>query len=155
LSRRMREGESTENKFRSLLECVPDALIIMDREGRIVLVNRRTEEMFGYERAQLLGKPADTLVRKQSQAAPPDSLTSFSITSTESRILQPEAIGYPKDGRQIPLEMSFNPLETEDGLLIINTVRDCSEQIKRERRRITRQAVRRILSETATLAEAA
>ncbi|HLJ95347.1 MAG TPA: PAS domain S-box protein [Gemmataceae bacterium] len=155
LAGRMREGASTEAKFRTLLECVPDALIIMDREGRVVLVNRRTEEMFGYDRTEIVGQPADQLVRKQISNGPGDTLTSFSITGTDVRSTQPDAIGYHKDGRQIPLEMSFNPLQTEEGLLIINTVRDCSEQIKRDRRRITRQTIRRTLSEVATLPEAA
>jgi PAS domain S-box-containing protein len=153
LSKRMREEESTQTKFRTLLECVPDALIIMDREGHIVLVNRRTEEMFGYERAELLGKPAGTLVRKQ--VGNTSSETSFSITSTQVRTSRPEAIGYHKDGKQIPLDMSFSPLQTEEGLLIINTVRDCSEQINRDRRRATRQVIRRTLAEAANLAEAA
>jgi PAS domain S-box-containing protein len=154
LSKRMREEDSTQTKFRTLLECVPDALIIMDREGRIVLVNRRTEEMFGYDRKELLGQPADRLVRKQTAGSLSDSQTSFSITSTQARSTRPEALGYHKNGRQIPLEMSFSPLETKDGLLIINTVRDCTEQIRRERRRATRQDVRRTLSEAASLAEA-
>src|SRR5439155_13100447 len=76
-------------------------------------------------------------------------------TCTESKYTEPEALGYHKDGRQIPLEMSFSPLETPEGLLIINTVRDCSDKIKRDRRRVTRQAVRRALAEAGTLAEAA
>src|SRR5438874_1184381 len=67
LSKCSRQGESTEVKFRTLLECAPDALLIMDREGRIVLVNRRAEEMFGYQRGELLGKPAEKLVRKQAR----------------------------------------------------------------------------------------
>ena len=79
LCKSMQNEERTETKFRTLLECAPDALIIMDRQGRIVLVNRRTEEMFGYERAQLLGKPADSLVRKQTRTIPADAQSSLSI----------------------------------------------------------------------------
>src|SRR5438477_5733032 len=81
LFRRMQEGDNTEVKFQTLLECVPDALVIMDREGRIVLVNRRTEQMFGYESGELLRKPAETLIRKPVRNKQGESLTSFSITS--------------------------------------------------------------------------
>jgi PAS domain S-box-containing protein len=128
----------------------------MDREGRIVLVNRRTEEMFGYERAELLGKLADSLVRKQARMPPSQhSLTDVSVAGSEYTNGQPEAIAQHKDGRQIPVEISFSPLESQDGLLVISIIRDISERIKRERRRMTRQAARRILAEMTTLVTAA
>jgi PAS domain S-box-containing protein len=150
--KRMREKENTELKFRSLLEAAPDALVIMDRNGRVILVNRRAEQLFGYSRVELLGKPADNLVRRQAASTPiGPGAGDASVATSKNGSDQPEALACRKDGSTVPIEISFNPLETTDGFLVISIIRDITERIRRDHRRAARHAVRRILTEAANL----
>src|SRR5262249_52095133 len=135
----------------------PDAIIIMDKDGRIALVNTQTEKMFGYKREELIGQPVASVVRKEDRKKPGSyELVDVSVgTSTDPSQNAPDTIGRRKDGSEFPLEISFSPLETEDGLFIINSIRDVTERQTRECRRAARHAVRRILLETTTLRQAA
>ena len=105
-------GQS-EAKFRGLLESAPDAMVIADEAGRIVLVNAATERLFGYSRSQLLGKPAEMLL----PACAGEDLT-----------------GQRKDGGVFPVEISHSPLQTEDGPMESMAVRDITarKQIEAE-----------------------
>ena len=94
--------QQREAKFRGLLEAAPDAMVIVDTDGRIALVNAATERLFGYTRDELLGRPADILIPFASD----------------------EPIGVRKDGTTFPAEVSQGPLQTEDGLMVSRAIRD-------------------------------
>jgi protein-histidine pros-kinase len=115
----------SEEKFRGLLESAPDAMVIADAERRIVLVNRRTETLFGYQRTELLGGPVDMLLPERNRTSYATQLAAFRAGSAPApldRGLDLHALR--KDGREIPIELSLGLLETNNGVLVSHAVRD-------------------------------
>jgi PAS domain S-box-containing protein len=152
LRQRGREVESTQLKFRSLLESAPDAIVITDRDGRIMLVNTQTEKLFGYSRDDLLGNPVESLLRRQDLGGPgSSSLTDHTFTTGRQANPGSGFIGRCRDGKEIFVDVSSSPLQTQEGFLVISSVRDVTERKLAERRRSARHAVRRVLSEATTL----
>jgi PAS domain S-box-containing protein len=149
-------GESTEIQFRGLLEAAPEGLIIMNKDGKIILANTQAERMFGYDHQELFGQPADSLIRKQVRDISFDQVIGdYSLASSQELGAMPETLGCRKDGSAFPAEVNFSPLETRDGLLVIQSIRDVTERVAKERRRAARHAIRRILTEASTLELAA
>jgi PAS domain S-box-containing protein len=111
-----------EQKFRSLLQAAPDAMLITTAEGEIVLANSRADDIFGYSRQELLGNNIRVLV-------PSWTLSSYQVG---------EVASICKDGSTFPSEISSSPLQTEEGLLITSAIRDISER-KRAEQRIAEQ----------------
>ncbi|HYT89925.1 MAG TPA: PAS domain S-box protein, partial [Gemmataceae bacterium] len=152
IRRRMREVASTEGQFCSLLEAAPDAIIIVDRTGTIVLVNTQTEQMFGYARKELLGKTFEDIIFQDNRERAAEGASSARwATITANAENTPAFVGLCQDGRRIALEINFNPLETKGGPLLISTIRNITERAAREFHRTSRQAVRRILAEATSL----
>jgi PAS domain S-box-containing protein len=102
-----------EERFRSLLEAAPDAMLISREDGIITLVNSRTEELFGWSRELLLGRPLTMLV--------PDWCHIGRMQGVELRALR-------RDGSTFPADMTFSPLQTDEGLLITTVVRDITDR---------------------------
>src|SRR4051794_21309893 len=116
-----------EDALRAVLESVPDAVIAADSRGTIVLVNRQTEELFGYDRSDVLGRPVEILMPERFRAAHVAQRNGY---FTDPRIrpmgANLELWGRRKDGREFPVEISLSPLPTPAGLLVTTTVRDIS-----------------------------
>lgn len=122
-----------EEKFRRLLEAAPDAMVIADREGRIVLVNTQTERMFGYPPKELLGQPVETLVPETLRQEHIHHRREFN-TEPRTRTMGAglELFGRRKDGSIFPVEISLSPLEDADGLLVTAAIRDVTDRKKAE-----------------------
>jgi PAS domain S-box-containing protein len=117
-----------EQKFRSLLEAAPDAMIISSADGVISLVNSQAEAMFGYSREELIGQNIRTLVEEWSghpAAASGDSKMPDAQAWPSS---QEELWARRKNRIQFPVEISLSPLQTVEGLLLTSAIRDITER---------------------------
>jgi protein-histidine pros-kinase len=139
-----------EEKVRALLESAPDAMVIVGSDGRIVLVNRQAELLFGYERDDLLGQPVEVLVPHRFRRRHGDHRTSYFHTPT----VRPmgaglQLYGLRRDDTQFPVEISLSPIETEEGMFVSAAIRDVTDRrvaeerlqfaLERERQAMERQ----------------
>jgi PAS domain S-box-containing protein len=116
-------------RFRSLLDSAPDAMVVTDNAGKIILVNSQTEKVFGYKRDELLGREVETLMpirfrhhhlqhRRDFASAPRFRAMGEGL----------ELFGLHKDGREFPVEISLSPLETEHGVVFTSAIRDITQR---------------------------
>ncbi len=123
------ERKRTEAKFEGLLEAAPDALVGVDSEGLIRLVNTQAVRLFGYPREELLGKPVETLVPDRVRDVHPGHrLGYFQDPQARPMGVGLDLTGRRKDGTEFPAEISLSAIDTEDGMLVTAAVRDVTER---------------------------
>lgn len=116
-------------RFQALLESAPDAIVIVDGAGRIVIANGQTERLFGYERAELIGQPLEMLLPERLRARHMQH-RAFYVTEPHTRPMGTglDLVARRHDGSEFPVEISLSPLQTDEGLLITSVVRDITER---------------------------
>ena len=143
------ELRKSEARFRNFIESAQDPLLIVDRKGRIVLVNARAEAAFGYRRDELFGKPVEMLLperfREGHEAAREEY---FRFPRLRSMGEGPDLFGLRRDGTEFPVEIMLSPLETEKGTLVSASIRDIT------RRRQAEESVARLAAVVASSDEA-
>ncbi len=131
-----------EHHFHGFLETAPDAVVIIDGNGVIALVNSQTEQLFGYGRAELLGRPLEMLM--------PERYRGSHFAQTRAYTADPRArpmgsgldlFGMRKDGSEFPIDVSISPLPPQKEIFIASTIRDMTShrRLEEELRQRTRE----------------
>ena len=133
----------TDARFQSLLESAPDAIVIIDPNGQIVLANSQAERVFGYDRVELIGQPIEMLLPERLRTRH----TQHRATYDAEPHTRPMGVGLDlvarhRDGAEFPVEISLSPLQTEEGLLVTRVIRDITER-KQAADELERQVRRR------------
>ncbi|MCA9504088.1 MAG: PAS domain S-box protein [Spirochaetaceae bacterium] len=122
-----------EHRFRVAVESSPSGMLMVDADGRILLANREVERLFGYAEGELTGKSIEVLVPPQHRDAHPAWRAGFfSQPGVRSMGAGRELYGVHKDGHEVPVDVGLNPIETDEGLLVLGSVVDVTERRRAE-----------------------
>ena len=128
------QRERTEKLFQLVVESAPNAIVMVDADGKIVLVNSQTERYFGYRREELLGEAVEMLIPERMREQHPDYVRGFKNEHRARPMgLGRNLYGLRKDGSEFPVEVGLSPIETGQGLLILSAIVDISERIRIDR----------------------
>ena len=120
-----------ESRYRGLLEAAPDAMVVVNQAGEIVLLNAQAEKQFGYHRDELLGQKVKNIIPEgfaERQAA--DSLRSKEDAQAQQIGTGLELSGQRKDGSEFPIEIMLSPLQSVEGTLVTAAIRDITTRKK-------------------------
>jgi PAS domain S-box-containing protein len=129
------EEQKTDERFRLVVEAAPNAIVLVDRQGLITLVNGQTEKLFGYTRNELLDQPVEILIPTRFMEGHPGNRSSFfSRPEARSMGIGRDLFALRKDGTEFPVEIGLNPLDTPEGMLVLASIIDITERKKAEER---------------------
>jgi PAS domain S-box-containing protein len=129
-------GFDVTEQFRLAIEASPTGMLMMDHEGRIVLVNAQVEKLFGYPRQELLGQRLEVLVPRRFRGQHPRFRQAF-FGAPKARPMGAgrELHGLRKDGTEVPIEIGLNPLQTPAGEFVLSSIVDITERKRADRER--------------------
>jgi len=135
------ERKRAEERFRLVVEASPNGNVLVNDQGRIVLVNTQTEKLFGYGREELIGKPIEILVPERFRGRHPDYRTGF-VARPEARAMGAgrELFARRKDGTEFPVEIGLSPIQTSEGLLVLTVIVDITARKQTEARVLRQRA---------------
>jgi PAS domain S-box-containing protein len=124
-----------EARFRAAVESAPSGMVMIDRGGKMILVNREVERLFGYTREELLGQAIELLVPERLRGGHPGYRTGyFEKPQARAMGVGRELYGVRKDGTELPVEIGLNPIETDEGLFVLASVVDITARKRAEAR---------------------
>jgi PAS domain S-box-containing protein len=124
-----------EERFRLVVEAAPNAIVMINQSGAIEMVNAQAERVFGYARSELLGQPVEMLVPERFRTGHPGMRCSF-FAEPRSRPMGAARDLYAlrKNGSEFPVEIGLNPIETDEGTMVLSAIVDISERKRLEER---------------------
>jgi PAS domain S-box-containing protein len=148
-----------EERFRQVVEFAPTAMVMIDKSGHFVLVNRQTEKLFGYTGSELLGQRIELLMpaaeRSQHQGSIDRYFVSPAVMDSSERAMGAgrELYGLRKDGSEFPVEIGLTPIHTDDGVMVLAAVVDITlrKQAAEERRQFNQRLEQQVAQRTAQL----
>ena len=124
-----------EERFRRVVESAPNAMVMINHSGIIEMVNTQAEQMFGYMRAEMLGELVEMLVPERFRGHHPGLRAGF-LTAPQSRPMGAgrDLYGRRKDGSEFPIEIGLNPIETDEGPMVLSAIVDISDRKQKEQK---------------------
>lgn len=157
MRRRIAEREASEIKrmwvkesFLLTLESVPNAVLIVNQKGEIILVNSHTERIFGYSREELLGQGVEVLMPERFRSRHHEYRMAFYF-DPQTRMMGKgrDLFAMHKDGSEFPVEIGLNPIQTEEGLIVLSAIVDITERKRAEQGlRETEERLQAIINNT-------
>jgi PAS domain S-box-containing protein len=130
------ERKQMEERFQLAVEAAPTAMVVVDREGTIVLVNAMTESLLGYARKEIIGRAIETLVPMRLRGGHEAHRRSFASDPRRRPMgAGRDLYALRKDGSEVPVEIGLNPVETADGPVVLAAITDISERKRVESER--------------------
>lgn len=124
-----------DDRFRSIVEAIPSAIVLVGRDRRIRLVNRKAERLFGYAREELLGAPVELLIPERFRAGHATQVASFFATpETRAMGAGRDLFGRRKNGEEVPVEIGLSPIDTAEGLCTLASIIDITERKRAQER---------------------
>ena len=124
-----------EERFRKVVESAPNAMVMVNLDGRIEMVNAQVEKVFGYRRGEILGQSVEILIPDRFRANHPGLRRSFfADPHTRPMGAGRDLFGLRKDGSEFPVEIGLNPIETEEGPMVLSAIVDISDRKQKEMR---------------------
>ena len=144
------EGMASDAKYRGLLEAAPDAMVVVNQRGEIVLLNVQAEKQFGYSRDELVGQKVKNIIPEGFA----ERLIADATRSTAEALAQQigmgiELSGRRKDGSEFPIEIMLSPLQSAEGILVTAAIRDISVRQAAEKHLVQMESRYRGLLEAA------
>ncbi|MBI3284890.1 MAG: PAS domain S-box protein [Burkholderiales bacterium] len=135
ITRDMSERKRLEERFRRVVESAPNAMVMANRHGHIEMVNAQAEKLFGYPRPEMLGQIVEVLVPARFRHGHPEKRALF-FGDPQSRPMGAgrDLFGRRKDGSEFPVEIALNPIETEEGMMVLSSIVDISDRKQKEGR---------------------
>jgi PAS domain S-box-containing protein len=122
-----------EARYRGLLEAAPDAVVVVNQDGEIVLLNLQAEKHFGYQRDELIGQNVKNIIPKDfAERLATHEIGAIVDPHVPQRGTGIELYGRRKDGSDFPIEILLSPLDTLDGILVTASIRDITQRKQRE-----------------------